>query len=72
MGLKAQDKGKLVGRVLTEALPNGGTMPLVQSSVLRSEPDALGNVTVLDDQTRRPGGLLRCRRLSRPHARPAA
>ncbi|MGE5148722.1 MAG: alkaline phosphatase family protein [Rhodospirillaceae bacterium] len=47
MGLKAQDKGKLVGRVLTEALPNGGTMPLVQSTVLRSEPDALGNVTVL-------------------------
>jgi len=47
MGLKAQDKGKLVGRVLTEALPNGGLMPLVQSSMLRSEPDALGNVTVL-------------------------
>jgi arylsulfatase A-like enzyme len=47
MGLKAQDKGKLVGRVLVEALPNGGTMPLVQTGVLRSEPDARGNVTVL-------------------------
>ena len=47
MGLRAEDKGKLVGRVLTEALPKGGTMPLVQSTVLRSEPDALGNVTVL-------------------------
>ena len=47
MGLKAQDKGKLVGRVLVEALPNGGTMPLVQTGVLRSEPDAQGNVTVL-------------------------
>ena len=47
MGLKAQDKGKLVGRVLAEALPNGGTMPLVQTGVLRSEPDARGNVTVL-------------------------
>jgi hypothetical protein len=47
MGLKAQDKGKLAGRVLTEAFPNGGTMPMVQSDVLRSEPDALGNVTML-------------------------
>ena len=47
MGLKAQDKGKLAGRVLTEALPNGGTMPMVQSNVLRSKPDALGNVTML-------------------------
>lgn len=47
LGLKARDKGKLVGRVLTEALPDGGLMPLVQSNVLRSEPDALGNVTVL-------------------------
>ena len=46
MGLKAQDKGKLVGRVLTEALPNG-LMPMVQSNVLRSEPDSLGNVTML-------------------------
>jgi arylsulfatase A-like enzyme len=47
MGLKAQDKGKLAGRVLTEALPDGGTMPMVQSNVLHSEPDALGNVTIL-------------------------
>ena len=47
MGLKAQDKGKLAGRVLIEALPDGGTMPMVQSNVLRSEPDALGNVTML-------------------------
>jgi arylsulfatase A-like enzyme len=46
MGLKAPDKGKLVGRVLTEALPDG-PMPMVQSNVLRSEPDLLGNVTVL-------------------------
>jgi arylsulfatase A-like enzyme len=46
MGLKANDKGKLTGRVLTEALTNGA-QPLVQSSVLRSEPDAQGNVTVV-------------------------
>ena len=31
----------------TEALPDGGTMPTVQSNVLHSEPDALGNVTIL-------------------------
>lgn len=47
MGLKPQDKGKLVSRVLTEALRDGGLMPMVQSNVLRSEPDALGNVTML-------------------------
>jgi hypothetical protein len=46
MGLKAQDKGKMTGRVLTEALPDG-PMPMVQSNVLRSEPDSLGNVTML-------------------------
>lgn len=50
LGLKGADKGKLVGRVLTEALPGTGPMPLVQSTVLRSEPDALGNVTVLVTQ----------------------
>lgn len=51
LGLKGADRGKLVGRVLTEALPGStGPMPLVQSSVLRSEPDARGNVTVLVTQ----------------------
>jgi arylsulfatase A-like enzyme len=50
LGLKVADKGKLVGRVLSEAMPNGA-MPTVQSQVVRSEPDALGNVTVLATQT---------------------
>ena len=50
LGLKVVDKGKLVGRVLTEALPNGA-MPMVQSHVVRSEPDALGHVTVVTTQT---------------------
>lgn len=50
MGLKATDNGKLVGRVLTEALPGAGSTPPVQSTVVRSEPDALGNVTVLATQ----------------------
>lgn len=50
MGLKATDNGRLVGRVLVEALADSGPMPLVQSTVVRSEPDALGNVTVLATQ----------------------
>lgn len=50
MGLKATDKGKLAARILTEALPGAGPMPLVQSGIVRSEPDALGNVTVLATQ----------------------
>jgi arylsulfatase A-like enzyme len=50
LGLKVADKGKLVGRVLIEALPNGA-MPAVQSHMVRSDPDALGHVTVLATQT---------------------
>jgi hypothetical protein len=50
LGLKIADKGNLVGRVLTEALPNGA-MPVAQSGTLRSPPDAAGRVTVLNYQT---------------------
>jgi hypothetical protein len=50
LGLKIQAKGKLVGRPLYEALPNG-PMPIVQKVTLRSEPDALGNRTVAVTQT---------------------
>jgi arylsulfatase A-like enzyme len=46
LGLKVTDKGQLVGRVLSEAMPNGA-MPSVQVSKVRSEPDAAGNVTML-------------------------
>jgi len=46
LGLKIADKGQLTGRVLGETLPNGA-MPSVQSSALRSEPDAAGHVTML-------------------------
>lgn len=46
LGLRIADKGKLVGRVLTEAMPNGA-MPQVKSLTVRSEPDALGQRTVL-------------------------
>jgi len=50
LGLKIADKGKLVGRVLSEAMPNGA-MPMVQSQAVRSEPDLLGHVTVVTTQT---------------------
>ena len=50
LGLKIVDKGKLVGRVLTEALPNGAT-PFLQKIIVRSEPDAAGRMTVVVTQT---------------------
>ncbi len=46
LGLKIPDKGKLVGRVLSEAMPNGAP-PHATSSVVRSVPDADGHVTVV-------------------------
>jgi arylsulfatase A-like enzyme len=46
LGLKIADKGQLTGRVLGETLPNGA-MPSVQSSVVRSDPDSAGHVTML-------------------------
>ena len=46
LGLSVRDHGKLVGRVLTEAL-NNGAPPRLASGITRSRPDALGNVTVL-------------------------
>ncbi len=49
LGLKIKDKGKLVGRVLTEAMPDGET-PKFTAKTLRSEPTAGGLVTVLDYQ----------------------
>jgi hypothetical protein len=49
LGLHPADKGKLVGRVLTETLPNG-PLPEVTSRVLTSEPAPNGIVTVIDMQ----------------------
>jgi arylsulfatase A-like enzyme len=49
LGLKIKDKGKLVGRVLTEAMP-GGQMPKYVAKTLRSPPGLNGLVTVLDYQ----------------------
>jgi type I phosphodiesterase/nucleotide pyrophosphatase len=50
MRLEGGGHGKLVGRVLTEALPNGA-LPDVQSRVVVSDPAVNGLTTVLNVQT---------------------
>lgn len=50
MGLEFKDKGKLIGRVITEAMP-GGAMPDVKGWSIVSEPTENGLRTVLDVQT---------------------
>jgi hypothetical protein len=49
LGLNIKDKGKLVGRVLTEAMP-GGQLPHYTAKVMHSTPGAGGLTTVLDYQ----------------------
>ncbi|UGV26254.1 alkaline phosphatase family protein [Rhodopseudomonas boonkerdii] len=49
LGLKREAKGKLIGRVMTEAMPNGKT-PKVMSETTRSKPDDQGLRTVLVGQ----------------------
>ncbi|HYM73641.1 MAG TPA: alkaline phosphatase family protein, partial [Stellaceae bacterium] len=49
LGLTVKDKGRLVGRVLTEAMPDGPT-PKYVAKTLQSAPSATGLVTVLDYQ----------------------
>ena len=46
LGLNLADRGKLTGRVITEAMP-GGAKPRVATSTERSAPDAKGLRTVL-------------------------
>lgn len=50
LNLNIPDKGKLVGRVLTEAMPNGA-MPHSEPGTIRSDADAAGHVTVVLTQT---------------------
>jgi hypothetical protein len=50
LGLRIPDVGKLVGRVVTEAMPNG-SMPRWQSAFAVSDPDTSGHVTVVATQT---------------------
>jgi hypothetical protein len=49
MRFDVSDKGKLIGRVLAEALPNGA-LPAVNSRVLISDPAPNGLVTVINMQ----------------------
>jgi hypothetical protein len=49
MQLDVADKGKLVGRVLTEVLPNGA-VPEVTMRVVASDPAANGLITVINMQ----------------------
>ena len=50
LGLKTKDKGRLTGRVITEALVNGAPV-FAKSGVLRSPPDDFGRRTELKFQT---------------------
>jgi arylsulfatase A-like enzyme len=49
LGLRTQDKGELVGRVMREAMP-GGAVPRVDAGIERSGPAANGLVTELEFQ----------------------
>lgn len=50
LGLNIADVGKLIGRSVTEAMPNGA-IPKWESSWQTSEPDAAGRTTVVATQT---------------------
>ncbi len=50
MKLKPLSRGKLIGRVLTEATRQGGKPPAVKHITIRSKPDAAGHVTVVLSQ----------------------
>src|SRR5258705_3521728 len=49
MGLTQKAKGKLIGRVMTEAMPNGAT-PTAHAGTVKSRPAADGLRTVLNFQ----------------------
>ncbi len=49
LGLSQKPKGKLIGRVMTEAMPNGAT-PQAYSGSVKSQPSANGLRTVLNFQ----------------------
>lgn len=49
MGLSQQAKGSLIGRVMTEAMPNGAT-PQAYAGTVKSKPSANGLRTVLNFQ----------------------
>jgi len=67
MGLTPKPKGNLIGRVMTEAMPNGAT-PKASSDTLKSEASANGLRTVLNFQ-RVAKQRYSTRRISRPNRR---
>jgi arylsulfatase A-like enzyme len=50
LGLQLSDNGRLRGRVMSEALVDGGASPEAQAVTVRSEPAGNGFVTVLNTQ----------------------
>ena len=68
LGLTQKAKGKLIGRVMTEAMPNGAT-PTAYAGTVASKPSANGLRTVLNFQRVGIAALFRCGGFSRPHAR---
>jgi hypothetical protein len=50
LGLKRESKGSLIGRAMTEAMPNGKT-PKATSDTMASKPDEQGLCTILQFQT---------------------
>jgi hypothetical protein len=50
LGLHIPDTGRLVGRVIAEAMPDGA-MPAVRRLQQQSTPDGAGRVTIVQTQT---------------------
>jgi arylsulfatase A-like enzyme len=50
LGLQLSDNGRLRGRVMSEALADGGAPPEARAATVRSEPAANGFMTVLNTQ----------------------
>ena len=68
LGLSPKPRGDLIGRVMTEAMPNGAT-PKVAAATVQSQPAANGLRTVLNFQRVGAQRYFDSRRISRPHGR---
>ena len=68
LGLTPKPRGKLIGRVITEAMPNGAT-PQAYSGTVRSQAAANGLRTVLKFQRVASAALFRRGGISGPHRR---
>jgi hypothetical protein len=68
LGLTQKAKGKLIGRVMTEAMPNGAT-PQAYAGTVTSKAVGERPAHRAELPARRHAALFRCGGLSRPHAR---